>query len=335
MTGLERTINYIEHKKTDRPPLHPILMLWAAKYAHIPYSDFVLKAEKKAEGMIKCADDFDLDWCTVMSDPYCEAEGFGLPVVYPYNDLPKHTDYLIKEIKDFEKLTPLNPYENRRLINRINEIKELSKKVGDKYFIVGWAEGSLAEYADLRGLAEMCIDFYDWEDEMNKALDIILETSIKEAEAEIDAGAHCIGIGDAVCSQIGPKFYKKFGFEREKILIDAIHAKGAYAKLHICGDTTKILPDMIKTGANIIDVDHLVKDMSPFVPLLGEDQVLCGNSDPVEIVYRGDKSLMKKSMLGCQKQFGNLGITSAGCEIPPNTTVENFKTYCELAHTLN
>ena len=46
---------------------------------------------------------------------------------------------------------------------------------------------------------------------LDKALDIILETSIKEAEAEIDAGAHCIGIGDAVCSQIGPKFYKKFG----------------------------------------------------------------------------------------------------------------------------
>ena len=74
--------------------------------------------------------------------------------------------------------------------------------------------------------------------------------------------------------------------------------------------------------------------MTPFVHLLGEKQVLCGNSDPVEVVYRGNKEIMKKSILSCQKQFGKLGITSAGCEIPPNTSIENFKTYCELAHEI-
>ena len=334
MTGLERTTDFINHKKTDRPPLHPILMLWAAKYSCIPYSEFVLNAPSKAKAMIKAADDFGLDWCTVMSDPYCEAEGFGLPVTYPFDDLPKHTDYLIKDMNDINRLKPLNPYENRRTLNRIKEVEELYKYAGDRYFIVGWAEGSLAEYADLRGLAEMCLDFYDYEKEMNTALDIILETSIEEAKAEIKAGAHCIGIGDAVCSQIGPKFYREFGFEREKILIDAIHSEGAYAKLHICGDTTKILPDMIKTGADIIDVDHLVSDMSTFVPLLGDTQVLCGNSDPVEIVYRGNEEEMKKSMLLCHRQTQGLGITSAGCEIPPNTSLETFRTYCNLAHTL-
>jgi len=334
MNSLQRTLNFIEHKNVDRPPLHPIIMLFAAKYANVPYSEFCLNAPSKASAMIKCAKDFGLDWVTVMSDPYCEAEAFGLEVEYPYDELPKHKSYLIKDINQINDMTVPDCYTSRRMANRIKEVEEMSREVGNELFIVGWAEGACAEYADLRGLAEMCIDFFEYEDEINKALDIILETTINLAVAQIKAGAHCIGIGDAVCSQIGPTFYKKFAFEREKALVSAIHNAGGLAKLHICGDTTSILPDMIKTGANIIDVDHLVIDMSPFVDLLGANQVLCGNSDPVEVIYRGSKNDMAFSIKKCKDQTKGKGIISAGCEIPPNTTIENFKTYCDLAHTI-
>lgn len=331
MTGLERTIKFINHEKVDRPPIHPIIMLFAANYAGIPYSKFVLEAPCKVEAMIKCADDFGLDWVTVMSDPYCEAEDFGLPVEYVYDNLPKNTDYLIKDILDVDKLRVPDIYNSKRISNRIREVELFSKAVGDKYFIVGWAEGACAEYSDLRGLSEMCIDFFEYEDEINRAMDVILETTIKSAQAQIKVGAHCIGIGDAVCSQIGPKFYKMFGFEREKALVSAIHDAGGLAKLHICGDTTDILPDMIATGADIIDVDHLVIDMSKFIGLLGKTQVLSGNSDPVEIVYRGNRDLMAHSIKVCMEQTKGRGIISAGCEIPVQTTVENFMTYCNLA----
>ncbi|MHB9126235.1 MAG: hypothetical protein ACYC4F_09845 [Armatimonadota bacterium] len=62
MTSLERTLNSIDGKPVDRPPFHPIIMQVAAKYAGIKYRDFCL------------------DWVTVMSDPYVEAEAFGLRV---------------------------------------------------------------------------------------------------------------------------------------------------------------------------------------------------------------------------------------------------------------
>ena len=332
MTGLERTFKFINHEKVDRPPLHPIIMLFAANYAGIPYSKFVLEAPCKAKAMIKCADDFGLDWVTVMSDPYCEADDFGLPVEYVYDNLPKHTDYLIKDIEDINKLTVPDPYTSKRMSNRIKEVEIMSKEVGDKYFVLGWAEGSCAEYSDLRGLSEMCIDFFEYEKELNIAMDIILETTIKSAQAQVKAGAHCIGIGDAVCSQIGPKFYKMFGFEREKALVSAIQDTGALVKLHICGDTTDILPDMIATGANIVDVDHMMADMSRFVPLLSDKQVLSGNSDPVEIIYRGNKDIMEHSVKVCMEQTCGRGIISAGCEIPIQTTIENFHTYCGIAH---
>jgi uroporphyrinogen decarboxylase len=152
--------------------------------------------------------------------------------------------------------------------------------------------------------------------------------------AQIQAGAHCIGIGDAACSIIGAKMYRKFFFQREKQLVDHIHAKGALAKLHICGNTAKILPDMIATGADIVDVDHLVGSMKPFTGLLSEGQVLSGNSDPVSVIQNGSQADIAASVQECFAQTKGRGIVSAGCEITPGTSLENFRFYREAVKNL-
>ena len=71
---------------------------------------------------------------------------------------------------------------------------------------------------------------------------------------------------------------------------------GAKAKLHICGDTTAILPMMIKTGADIIDVDHAVTEMARLAPLLSEHQVFSGNSDPVSVIQNGSEQSIAESV---------------------------------------
>jgi len=315
----------------DRAPFHPILMQFAAQYADVKFRDFCLDYKSKVFGMVKCADDFSLDWVTVMSDAYCEAEGFGLQVEYPEDSLPRHVGRVIEDISDVKKLSVPKLSESRRMKNRVAEVAEFSRQVGDKYFIVGWAEGPMAEYADLRGLSDTCLDLYDYEDEVNLAFDVIMENAFQLIKAQIEAGAHCIGIGDAVCSQVGPEFYRKFAFTRERELADYIHSLGGLMKLHICGNTTSILPDMIATGADIIDVDHLVADMSVFVPMLGERQVLSGNSDPVSVVMSGSREDIYSSVRLCREQTKSRGIVSAGCEIPKETSVENFRSYSEAA----
>ncbi len=151
---------------------------------------------------------------------------------------------------------------------------------------------------------------------------------------QIKAGAHCIGIGDAFCSQIGPELYNEFAFKREKILVDHIHNEGALAKLHICGDTSSILPGMINTGADIIDVDHLVSSMSGFAPLLTQNQVFSGKSDPVTVIQDGNEEKILHSVQNDFRDSGKRCIVSAGCEITPGTTAENMKTFRKAAEML-
>jgi uroporphyrinogen decarboxylase len=327
MTGLQRTVEFIACGAVDRAPFHPIIMRWAAHYAGIKYRDFCTDYRAKCEAMIRCADDFDLDWVTVMSDAYCEASAFGLQIEYPENGLPKDVGGHLPDLEAAARLKPYRPREQSRCMNRIHEVAEFKRRVGETYFIVGWVEGPVAEYADVRGVTAAAMDFMDDPETVGKAMDVIVESSLEFITLQVKAGAHCIGIGDAFCSQIGPELYQQLAFDRERRMVDHIHSLGALAKLHICGNTHSIMPGMIATGADIIDVDHLVPSMEPFSHLLGHRQVFSGKTDPVSLIQEGTPAQIATDVADCRNQAGGRVIVSAGCEITPGTTEENMRAF--------
>jgi MtaA/CmuA family methyltransferase len=263
---------------------------------------------------------------TVMSDPYAEASAFGLRIEYPEDDLPLDIG---GRLTDLDAVRNLEPYRvtdgHRRLAGRLAELREFRKRVGDHLFIVGWVEGPVAEYADIRGISDSAMDMLDDPETVSAAMDVITGCALEFITAQVEAGAHCVGIGDAFCSQIGPALYREFAWEREKRMVDHIHRLGAIAKLHICGDTAPIMADMIATGADIIDVDHLVPDMAAFAHLLRPGQVLSGKTDPVTVVQNGTPEQIAASTRDCLSQAGGRCIVSAGCEITPDTPDANLR----------
>ena len=331
MNSLERTLAFLKGGNADYPPLHPIIMRFAAKYAKVPYSHFCLDHTVKCSAAIKCAEDFDLDWVTVMSDPYAEASAFGLRVEYPYDNLPKNIGFVLRTKTDFEELKCPKVFEHARLITRVKEVEAFHKTLRDTKFIVGWVEGPLAEYADLRGLSDAFLDLYDNPTEVKRICDIIFELALSFAAAQIKAGAHCIGIGDAACSQIGPHLYRELFFPYEKKLVEHIHSFGAVAKIHICGNISGILNDLIKTGADIIDIDHMVTTIPKEVPNLLPGQVFSGSADPVSIVQNGTPEMIRQKLKDDYKKASGRMIVSAGCEITPETSLTNFMAFCEFA----
>lgn len=331
MNSLQRTQDFINGLTVDRPPFHPILMRFAAKYTGVKYKDFCLNYKDKCETNIKCATDFSYDWVNVMSDPYAEASAYGTKLFYPENNLPQVTEYLIKEISNIDNLSVIKVKDHIRLKARVDEIREFNKLVGKTQFICGWVEGPLAAYCDIRDLSAACMDMYEHPEKVKLALNIMTESAVGFITAQVKAGAHCIGIGDAVCSLISPELYQEFIFPLEKALIDHTHSLNARVKLHICGNTTAILPDMIRTGADIVDIDHLVSSMGNFIDLFSSKQVPSGNSDPVSIIRDGTKETILESVIQCYKATNGRGIVSAGCEIPPDTSIENFSAYCDAA----
>jgi len=329
MTSRERTLGFIKGEPVDRPPFHPLIMRWAARYAGVKYGAFCQDYRQKCVAAIRCAEDFGIDWVTVGSDPYSEAQAFGVQVEFPEDDLPLERGGLLEDLMEADRIKPYRVGDHIRLVDRLNIVRHFKELTGDRYFVVGWAEGPIAEYGHIRGLGNASLDFFDEPETVHRILDVIVESALDFISEQIKAGADCIGIGDAFCSQIGPELYREFAFEREKRMVDHIHSLGAIAKLHICGNTSKILRDMIKTGADILDIDHLVPSMSPFAPLLNNGQVFCGNSDPVAIVQNGSAAVIRESVKRCFEDASGRCIVSAGCEITPETSHENMRFFAE------
>jgi len=334
MNGLERTIGFIKGEPVDRPPFHPIIMRWASKYAGVKYREFCTVPYAKCDAMIRCAMDFDIDWVTVMSDPWAEASAFGIDIEYPEDNLPVDIGGHFQDAKTASLIKQYDPMDNIRCLNRLTEISEFRKRLNDEYFIVGWVEGPVAEYVDLRSASNASVDLLLDPDSVGKTMDIIVESALEFISLQVKAGAHCIGIGDAFCSQIGPELYHQYAFFRQKKLVEHIHNLGAIAKLHICGNTESILTGMIQTGADIIDVDHLVPSMAGFVSLLAPYQVFSGKSDPVSIIQFGSYETINQSVTSDFRQTSGRCIISAGCEITPETSVENMNHFKNAASTL-
>ncbi len=180
-------------------------MRWAAKYAGVKYREFCTVPLAKCHAMIRCAKDFGIDWVTVMSDPWAEASAFGIEIDYPEDSLPLIKADIPSDARSASLLKKYNPLKNERCRNRLAEIKEFRKQCDNEYFIVGWVEGAIAEYVDLRGASNASVDFCLDPESMEKTLDTIVECAMEFISLQIKAGAHCIGIGDAFCSQIGPE----------------------------------------------------------------------------------------------------------------------------------
>lgn len=334
MDSLERTICFIEGGRPDRVPFHPILMRFAAKHAGVRYRDFCLSHTHKCIANIKCAADFHSDWVNTMSDAYAEAEAFGTKLHYPEDDLPMVQKYAISEISDIDRMNVLKPGDHSRMRERSAEIREYSAVTAGKMFICGWVEGPLAEYCDIRDINLAMTDLYEHPEEVHKALDIITESAMAFITAQVREGAHCIGIGDSVCSLISPELYEEFCLDREKALVGHIHALGALAKIHICGNISAILPGVISTGTDIVDIDHRTGPVTEAAALLGDRQVFAGKSDPVSVLQDGDAQRIRESAVAFFREAKGRAILSAGCEVTPGTTAENLACFSGLSSQL-
>lgn len=334
MTSLERTLAFIAGESVDRIPFHPILMRFAALHAGVMYRDFCLSPEHKCMANIRCATDFGSDWVNTMSDPWAEAEAFGNVMSYPENDLPKVQRHAIEDIEDIDMMKVLRPEYHKRMRQRSEEIAIYRSETEGKLFICGWVEGPLAAWCDVRDINLAMTDLYEYPEKVHRALDIITESAIAFITPQVSAGAHCIGIGDSVCSLISPELYSEFCLKREKALVDHIHSLGALAKIHICGNISAILPGVIETGADIIDIDHRTGPVTDVLNLLRPNQVFSGKSDPVSVVQDGDIGLIQRSCQDFFSEAGGRAILSAGCEVTPGTPALNLRFFSGMADQL-
>jgi MtaA/CmuA family methyltransferase len=334
MNGKERILTRLAGGTPDSTPLMPITMMFAADLSGVRYIDYASDHRVLADAQMRVAETFDFDYVSAISDPAREASDLGAAVEWFENQPPAIVESraLLEDKSRLARLKPPDPHATGRMRDRVEAVRLLAQRCGGDRIVEGWVEGPCAMSADLRGVNTLMLDFFDDPAFVADLFDFCIRMEVEFARAQVEAGATLIGIGDAAASLIGPKLYDQFVQPGEKRLIAAIREMGVPVRLHICGNTRRIVRGMGETGADIIDLDFLTT-LGEARAAMGERQVLLGNIDPVRVLRDGTPEAVEAGIAECHAQAGVQYIVGAGCETPRGTPHGNVRAMTRYARS--
>jgi MtaA/CmuA family methyltransferase len=308
-------------------------MFFAADRAGVSFRRYATDGVALAEAQVAMRERFGLDAITACSDSFRVSADLGGDMFYPEDKTPFLSSPIIRGRDDLAKLARLDPAKpGSRMADRLVASEAMSRAVQGECPVVGWVEMPFAEACDLAGVSDFMMLTIDDPATAHEILEAALRIEIDFALAQLAAGAPMIGAGDAAASLISPRNYREFALPYEKRLVEAVHAAGGLVKLHICGNTTTLLPDMATCGADLFNVDHLVS-FERAVEVYGAANVAYkGNINPVADMMQAPPEECQQRTLECLRLAeGTRFMTSAGCEVPAATSDEVLAAFCDAA----
>jgi MtaA/CmuA family methyltransferase len=333
MNGRERVLAMLEGRPVDRLPAMPITMMYAADTIGVRYGEYARNHRVLVEAQVATVEAFGFDHVSAISDPAREVADLGGAVEW-FDDQPPAVVERRARLLDRSELDSLTIPDlgAGRMHDRIEAVRSLHARVGDRLAVEGWVEGPMALAADLRGLNTLMLDFSDEPEFVERLFAFCVEMETDFARAQVEAGADLIGVGDAAASLIGPRRYAELVLPHETRLVAAIQAMGAKVRLHICGNTRRILGAMGRSGADMIDLDA-PSPLDAAREAMGPSPALLGNLDPVRLLRDGTAAEVTAAVAECYRGGGPRYIVGAGCEIARGTPPENVHAMVEFARS--
>lgn len=331
MNSRERIFAMLGGRPMDCLPVMPITMMFAADQIGAKYLAYTTDYRVLAEAQMRTAAEFDFDHVSAISETR-EAPDCGAAVEY-FEDQPAsivEARALLADRKALAHLKVPDPVGGGRMHDRVKAVALLKQRVGRAKIVEGWMEGPCGGAADLRGINALMTDFYDDPVFVRDLFEFVYQVGMRFARAQVEAGADVIGIGDPAASLVGPQLYREFVWPYEKKMVEGLHTLGARARLHICGNTRRILSDMGRLGCDYVDVDSLAP-MEEAREQMGSAQVLLGNLDPVRDLRNGTPQSVYAAVAECHRHAGPQYLVGAGCEIPRDTPAANVRAMVRYA----
>jgi len=332
MTGLQRCQTVLAGGVADRVPVVPQTFMFAAETAGIKVGAMAHSAAKMAEAQVISQAKYGYDGCVIDFDDAALAEACGAKVIFRENDpaIVDESDLVLKDLRDVDGLRLPDPWKDGRLPIWLEATRLLKERIGDHVFIMGRADqGPFSLACLLRGPEQFMMDLMDEENHelIHRLIDYCRQACARFALAQKEAGAHATSIGDAFAgpSLISPELYRQFALEPETRLTQEVQAADIPFSIHICGNTNRIIADMGRTGAQILEVDWML-DMEKARLAVPASTVLMGNLNPSDPLVLGTPADVDAAAQKVIAATGGRGLfLSSGCAMGRNTPPENMR----------
>jgi uroporphyrinogen decarboxylase len=352
MNSVERTWTVLQGGIPDRVPVDLHNFMMTAELSGISFPDFLQNGAAMAEGQIKAWREYGHDVLIVENGTAALAEAMGCAVEYLEGSAPVVHGPALASLDDLHKLTVPDPYTVHPLAENLKATRIIAQEIGDKAFIIGRADqGPFSLASMLLGMDAFLLQLAlsqprrtrsgkiiegdtELAQKLHHLLEFSLEVTTRYAQAQMEQGAHMTSIGESVSGPdvCSPKTYKEYEWSYAKKMVEKLKGQDILLAYHICGDATAIVPDMVATGATILELDYKINAPVVKEATRGKATIL-GTVDPSGVMALGTPQLVDEKCKEVVETLGSGGglILGPGCALPPQTPPENIHAMIEAA----
>jgi len=340
MTNKEILLTAIRLGETPRTPV--ILLssgVWTYKRFGLSLQDaLTMSPESEAELIINNVKELNLDLVWTAAD--CNnivLRALGAKTTFDIvGSASTVVEPLINNIEDINNLNIDNIENSSEIQNLLTVTRLLKEKIAGEYLIGVSQWGPLTLAGQMIGIEKLMRLIVKDKSGVTLLLDFAEKVICKYIDLFKKSGAELICISEPSASgdMISRKLFESVALPHLKSVFGKITAEAKM--LHICGNTSKILEYIPLTGANLFSFDHKVAIFEA-ADVLGEKMAFAGQIDPVSVMLEGTPEDVLFSAEACIKSARKINgyVLMPGCDLPPNTKIENVLSMIKAAHNMN
>ena len=323
----DRVLATYKREYADRVPTAPMVGSFNAKLIGISIKEYETDPAKMANAILRFYEMFAPDVLSIIGDLWLEAEAIGDELDFPEDAICYIKKYVLEEKSTLAKLNVPDPKRDRRLPDYLETFDRIASAVKDAPRAAA-VTGPCTMAMCLRSPEGFINDILDDPKFAHELMRFTTEVTKKFGDALKETGSS-VNVGDPSASLtcISPGIYREFVKPYHQEIVD--HFQRVF--LHICGYIEPQMEDLIQVGFNAISIDEK-SSLKKVVEVAQKRVVVFGNVAPYLLVD-GTKAEIEESVRQCMDTAAKHGafILSTGCEIPPETPIENLKYFMEAA----
>jgi uroporphyrinogen decarboxylase len=321
MTSLERVLATMTHKKPDRVPVFPILLMQGAAEMGMGLKQYFGQGANWAEGQLKLREKFGHDCVVGIPHVVQDITAFGAKVMYWEKGPPSPGGMIIHSWKDVDQLTVPDPHAVPELVETLKAIELLAKEVKGEVPIIGAAIAPFSLPSMLMG-TEKWMDLLLFEETavrqevMGRMLEITLEFCVAWSNAQLEAGADVIVLADGMASAavLTRQQFIDYALPIVKATIPRINGFVVHEGVGHLHPMLDLLVDIGLLGVILSHVD----DLAYCRQIVGDKLALIGNLNNIEMRRWSPEDMTRKCREAIEANSSCTGfvLSAEGPEIP-------------------
>jgi len=323
VSGRELVLDALSHKNLPRSPWVPYTGVQVAKLRGYAADEVLTDSGKLVECLLEARRQYSPDGMPVVFDLQVEAEALGCALAWSKNTPPSVAAHPLETATRREVGALELPSLGSARIPLVLEAMRRARAALPDTALYGLACGPFTLASHLRG-TNIFLDMYDDPDLVKELVAFCCEVFDLMAGAYVEAGMDVIGAVDPLVSQIAPESFEEFLLEPYTRLFSRLRARGVKSSFFVCGDATKNVPLMCRSGPDCLSIDENIDIAAAKRVTDAAGVAISGNLQLTVTMLLGTQKDNQKAALDLLDVMGTKDfILAPGCDMPFDVPPEN------------